>query len=313
MVEATTVYSNDIGGGARHDSQQQQDNKISLSAYHPTTMMTEMRSTPLNIPQQSLEYFITDMRQTIANQVGPQQCIVLSAIDRKRKYPDNPTNNVNIIENITEENDYKQKYFDLLGRYENLKTKYSILTKEHDLCKRTVPVPPPETEQWLRTVLAKVELLKEGGGPTGKIPLSPHSLRSCVRDTPSNTARQIVRRLFSKEDLATMSASKIDNELMNDIIAFVRSKHPLHPIETSKIKAAISNLCVQARRELKGPSSSQTQHVQNNDKNNTTTIIDTSNQQNNNNNNNTSYSTLTDTSTTTAITTTPQTVTVKYE
>ncbi|CAF1065785.1 unnamed protein product [Didymodactylos carnosus] len=269
-----------------------------------------MRSNPLNIPEQSLEYFITDMRKTIANQVGTQQCVVLNSIDRKRKYPDNLSNNINIIENVTEENDYKQKYFDLLGRYENLKTKYSILAKEHDLCKRTVPVPPPETEQWLRTVLAKVELLKEGGGPTGKIPLSPHSLRSCVRDTPSNTARQIVRRLFSKEDLANMSASKIDNELMNDIIAFVRSKHPLHPIETSKIKAAISNLCVQARRELKGPSSSHAQHVHNNNnKNNTigTSIIVTSNQQNNNN---TPYSSLTDMSTTT---TTPQTVTVKYE
>jgi len=269
MVENTTSpYSTDNNTSDHNQQTKQQDNKITLSTYRPaTTMMTEMRTTPLNV-QPSLEYFITDMRQTLANQIGTNQCIVLNttALDRKRKYPDTllTTDSTTTLESISEENDYKQKYFDLLGRYENLKTKYSVLAKEHDLCKRTVPVCPPETENWLRTVLAKVELLKEGGGPIGKIPLSPHSLRSCVRDTPSNTARQIVRRLFSKEDLANMSASKIDNELMSDIISFVRSKHPLHPIETSKIKAAISNLCVQARRELKGASASSIQQQTNN-------------------------------------------------
>ncbi|CAF1561349.1 unnamed protein product, partial [Rotaria magnacalcarata] len=134
------------------------------------------------------------------------------------------------------------KYNRLVEKCNRLKNRINKLENENEILKKkTMPLPPPEVQQWFKYTAQRFEnkllsgsVLKDFSGALG---MPSNVLISLTQDTGSLTARAIVRYLYPSK---TRVLSDIENKTREAILNYVKFCHPNEVFVRGKINEAIS-------------------------------------------------------------------------
>ncbi|CAF3951083.1 unnamed protein product [Rotaria sp. Silwood2] len=127
------------------------------------------------------------------------------------------------------------------------------LTEENQILKTTtMPMPDAAGRQWfintaqyLTSKVSNINIAKHAR----TLGMSAQDLISCIEDTTSNTARQIIRHLYPPEKLLTMTGSDVPADQRSAIRAFAELQRG--PILTHKFNEAINGVFRSKKHEVK--------------------------------------------------------------
>ncbi|CAF4029641.1 unnamed protein product [Rotaria sp. Silwood1] len=183
---------------------------------------------------------------------------------------DNGQNDATVID--TSSSGQQERLFDLsntelLSRYEYLSKKCNELqkdnadlsrecdhmTKEIQMLKRTtMPIPDAAGRQWFIN-MGKYFANKAPESDISKyataLKIDPRDLIDCIEDTISNTARQVIRLLYSSNQLLTLKGTEVPKATREIIKEFAESQ--TGPISKRQFNEAINGVFRSTKCEVK--------------------------------------------------------------
>ncbi|CAF4001391.1 unnamed protein product [Rotaria sp. Silwood2] len=218
-----------------------------------------------NTKASSMNAFQTEHRNE-SSQSSNSQII----INTQRRSIDNDQNDATVIDSSS--SGQQERLFDLsntelLSRYEYLSKKCNELqkdnadlsrecdrmTKEIQMLKRTtMPIPDAAGRQWFIN-MGKYFANKAPESDISKyataLDVDRRDLIDCIEDTTSNTARQVIRLLYSSNQLLTMKGTQVPKATRSVIKEFAESQKG--PISKRQFNEAINGVFRSTKCEVK--------------------------------------------------------------